>query len=1345
MRRASTGAPFFFPRKKSGRKLGAVGAHARLRFVNASRKRITKPAGVDDFLPKFYLGGSVRWHLPLLYDLVETNKPRLIVTVGFDEGEAHFTFCQAALEGKLKCRCVAIRRGEAGEKEDDVWQKGKAYGEFYAEIGRFLTGSPIDLAENFAQQDVDLLLIDDCDSGSTIEQELAAWKSNLAPDALVLVHGIALERTDSPAAAWSRFVLRRPHLEFCEGTGLGIAAMANSTARKRYFAQLNQSSAIYSVAAAKIDAQVRAARSARENTALEMRQIWLESVLADRWKAQEIMDHQAREVKELKGKLEPLQRDRAKAQEIMDTQAGQLRQQAATVTEMYAQVRDLRTQIKEQKKILKAAKEACRKKGRCFQVRTEPKVERSLAEKSAREWRRFLRRLGFLPPAETKTKPPKTTPALIADPEARYAAWIREHEPNALGLEAQRSRWQELVVQPKISLLVPVHDTSAQFLGAMLTSVAAQTYGNWELCIAEAASTDGEMLQVLKSWETREPRFRIERLGQNLGISDNTNVALRMAQGDFIACIDHDDLLAPFALYELARAVNEFPHADIFYADEDRWSPEEKRHSPFFKPEWSPALLQSFMYLGHLTAYRRDLVERIGGFRRQFDLSQDYDFALRATEVARDIRHIPSVLYHWREHRQSGSMGGKPDARKTNLAALEDAMQRRNLPAEIIEYPMANRARLKIATWPPVSIVIPTDSLEHAQICLANIPKATNYPDFEIVLVANSALIARLNQGGENSRMRFIAYDKPFNFSDKCNLGADAASGERLIFFNDDVEPLQADWIQNLIEPLENAEVGAVAPKMLYVTGKIQHAGLVTGVRGLIGTAFHQRAADSTEHFNLAQALRDVSALSAACLAMRRADFVRLGGFDATNTPIAHSDLDLCFKVREAGLRCVYTPFASLQHAGHASQAAEKKKRTLRPRDKASIYLLKRWAGYTTRDPYFPENMRDWLFLDSPTPIQMSGGNDPKCGNATRDVLFVSHDLSSSGAPILLFHLVKWCKEHGIFPVVIAPEGGALRERFREEAIVTIVDPLVATGHESFRRFLRDFDCVVANTIRAWPAVRAAHEEAVPVMWWLHETLVGDHFLRKDQNLRASIPLADFIFTPAERTSAVYRPFTNRPIRRLRSGIPDIAMATERRSMNVDRLRFVLLGSLEPRKGQDIFVEALQQLPPDLQSRAEFKIVGRVMASEFAAKVSAAAQGMKGLSIDSEVSHAEALEVLRQSDVLVCASRDEAMPMTMIEAMSLGKAIISTDVGGIAEVIVDGENGLLVQAENVRELAGAIAGLIERPKLVLELGKRARATYESNFTMDRFGAQFLDLLATTLSQSKAGPQAATDP
>ena len=380
-------------------------------------------------------------------------------------------------------------------------------------------------------------------------------------------------------------------------------------------------------------------------------------LVEDRAKAQLVIES----LKEQAQHVENLRRDRAKAQLIMDSQSEQLKHWTAEANTALAKVETLRSQLKEAKAILKAAKLACRKKGRCFQIETGPKVRRSLGERFARELRRLPRNLGIAREEAGPGAPEKLPAALVTDaPLDRYAAWIKEHEPDAEGLKEQQRIANELNDRVKISLLTPVYDTPASFLEEMFASVAGQTWSNWELCIVDGGSTRAETLETLRRWETRDARIRVARLTGNLGIAENTNQALRLATGDFVACLDHDDVLAPFALYELARKSINFPDADILYSDEDRLSETGKRHTPFFKPEWSPELLLNSMYIGHLSAYRRSLANALGGFRKEFDLSQDYDFALRATEQAKSICHIPAVLYHWREHPASGSTGGKP-------------------------------------------------------------------------------------------------------------------------------------------------------------------------------------------------------------------------------------------------------------------------------------------------------------------------------------------------------------------------------------------------------------------------------------------------------------------------------------------------------------------------------------------------------------------------------------------------------------------------------------------------------------------------------------------------------------
>lgn len=1299
------------------------------------------------FQPEFYSGGVSRFHLPLLYDLVTLRQPVRIVTLGFGDGQPHFTFCQALREHAIGGHCLTIRRDLPNEnaQDDEAWQKAIADSAgFYRDVATLIAGNPTEFALEQAAGSIDLLFLDDCDSYEIARDELYAWLPKLAPAGLVLFHGLALKRAQPPRLAWEQIFQNKPTAEFPAGIGLGLAGdtAASSPWLARIFAaaeEREELAAFYCASAARIDAESRAREAERRNITLELQQVWLDTVLTDRWKAQEVMDEQMSEMNERARAFGELHQDRVKAQLILDTQSEQLKQWVGKSEALSTENKKLKTQIAADKKLIAAAKKSCRNRVRCFGVTPEEaKAEkRSIPERIVRELRRLPRNLSRA----------KSTPAPVGKPKAasdapidRYADWIAAHEPDAAGLDEQRhacSTWKD---QPRISLLLPTFNPPAVFLEQLIASLEVQTYANFEICIADGGS-ESATKERLQRWQETESRLRLDFLPRNLGVAENTNRALALANGEFFACIDQDDLLAPFALYALAHAIVRHTETDIFYSDEDRLTTEGQRHAPFFKPEWNPEYLLSSMYLGHLTAYRRELVDRVGAFRKEFDLSQDYDFALRATEKAHAIFHVPQVLYHWREHAGSGSAGGKPQARATNLAALGAAMQRRGLDAEIIEYPAANRARLKILEWPRVSIIVPTDSMDRARACLEQLPQTTVYPNYEIVLVTNGGIVDSVETSApQRPNVRFVRYDQPFNFSAKSNLGAHAATGSRFIFFNDDVESAQPDWIQNLIEPLENPEVGAVAPKLLYATGKIQHAGLVTGVRELVGTACHQWPADSTDYINFAQSMRDVSALSAACLAMRRADFFAVGEFDAVNTPIAHSDLDLCFKVRAAGMRCVYTPFATMTHRGHASIGAVEEEEKTPPRETASIYLLQRWPEYACHDPYFPDNMRDWLYADSPTPIRFWAPKNPE-KNAlvkSRALLFVSHDLSWSGAPLILLEMARWCRERSFFIVVMSPNDGPLREEFVLAGVPVLADPLIQQGHESFGRFAREFDCVVASTIFGAPVVRAAKEAGIPHLWWIHEGRVAGHYLGEDATLRLALREADLVVTPDTVSSQVYQPFTEHPIRVLPYGIPDPARG---RARAVERkpgpINFLLLGTIEQRKGQRVLLEALTKLPADVARETRFQIVGRPHEMVIAAEVRAAAANNPQLTYGESVTHAIALDLIRATDVMVSCSWDETGPLILMEALALGKPILSTTVGAVAECLTNEEGGLFFPPGDATALAAALIRLVREPELLKRLRGRARPSYEQHFAFARFGEEFEALAEESIASSGA--------
>jgi len=369
--------------------------------------------------------------------------------------------------------------------------------------------------------------------------------------------------------------------------------------------------------------------------------------------------------------------------------------------------------------------------------------------------------------------------------------------------------------------------------------------------------------------------------------------------------------------------------------------------------------------------------------------------------------------------------------------------------------------------------------------------------------------------------------------------------------------------------------------------------------------------------------------------------------------------------------------------------------------------------------------------------------------NSRRDVLLVSHDLSLSGAPIMVSHLSKWCLAHGIFVTVMSPVDGPLRETLVEAEIPVIIDPLLAIGYEAFTKFgcevpvkshrsftslARDFDCVVASTIFAAPLIRDLRMEGIPHIWWIHEGLVGDHFLKKYSVLPGILGFAELIITPDKSSRGIYQGFARRPIHVLPYGIPDFAekhVSTD--EPRAGRLRFLLLGTIEHRKGQQTLLEALRHLPPDVLDRSQFVIVGRPQDAKIAAEVRTATGLSAHLRFQETVTHKDALALIREADVMLCASFDETGPLILIEAMALGKAILTTRVGVVGETLVSEKDALFFEPGDAFGLANAIGRLVRDPELVRKLGANGRIAYEQYFRLERFGTEFLAVLDKAIS------------
>lgn len=488
-------------------------------------------------------------------------------------------------------------------------------------------------------------------------------------------------------------------------------------------------------------------------------------------------------------------------------------------------------------------------------------------------------------------------------------------------LNAQRTEIAGWEWQPLISFITPVYQPPAAVLRAMIDSVLSQTYGRWELCLADASLQDPEIRALLVSYAGQDDRIRLRLLDANLGICGNSNAALRMASGDYIAILDHDDMLAPEMLYEVVSRIRANPAVDLVYFDEDKLSADgAQRRDPFFKPDFSPEMLISANYLTH-AVYRRTLVEAVGGFDPAFDGCQDWDLAFKVTENCRVVAHIPRVLYHWRQVSGStaGDFGAKAYVFERQLRCVKDHLVRTGRPAAQTAFPVPGILR---ATWPvsgrKVSIIIPTkDRVDYLRRTVDSAFEVTNYPDFEIVIVDNGSsrkdtlrYFARLR---ENPRVRIVDFNEKFNFSRANNIGAAQAEGDIFLFLNNDVKVIHPDWLEEMVRWVEQPEIGVVGAKLLYPDDTIQHAGVVVGLEGHASHVFWGYRESQSGPFGSVDWYRNFTAITGACMMLRRNVFEAIGGFSERYI-LAFSDIEICKRATDHGYRVAYTPFAKLYH-----------------------------------------------------------------------------------------------------------------------------------------------------------------------------------------------------------------------------------------------------------------------------------------------------------------------------------------------------------------------------------------------------------------------------------------------
>lgn len=555
----------------------------------------------------------------------------------------------------------------------------------------------------------------------------------------------------------------------------------------------------------------------------------------------------------------------------------------------------------------------------------------------------------------------------VTDKPIDYAAWLKLNE--VYDLEKQKELALNFSYQPKISILIPVYNVEVKWLKKCLDSILNQSYGNWELCIADDASTQSAIRETLDSYKAKDERFKIVYRTENGHISEATNSALAVAAGEFIALVDNDDELSPNALYEVVKALNDNADLDLIYSDEDKVDLEGHRFDPHFKADWSPDTLMGNNYISHLGVYRTSIVRSIDGFRKGYEGSQDYDLLLRFVEMISEdrIHHIDKILYHWRTIPGSTAASGEAKSyiNDSGVKTLEDALKRRDIPGQIQpgKIPGFYDITYYVESEDLVSIIIPTrNGYDDLKTCIDSIISKTTYSNYEIIVADNGSddpqMQELFNSYKNKLEDRFIVelIDIPFNYSRINNLAAKKANGKYLLFLNNDTEVISPKWMTTMVSYAQFERIGCVGAKLYYPDNTTQHAGVIVGAGGVAGHALNNYEKSHLGYFGRLTIDVNYLAVTAACMMVKKSDFNAVNGFDES-LQVAFNDIDLCIKVYELGRYNVFAHKAELYHFESKSRGyedtPEKQKRFASEIEK----MQKRWTKYIEHDPFYNDNL----------------------------------------------------------------------------------------------------------------------------------------------------------------------------------------------------------------------------------------------------------------------------------------------------------------------------------------------------------------------------------------------------
>ena len=960
---------------------------------------------------------------------------------------------------------------------------------------------------------------------------------------------------------------------------------------------------------------------------------------------------------------------------------------------------------------------------------------------------------------------PDLPPYLRTPLQKEYTAYL-QHWHTLVEQQKKRMNAGFLRESPLISIITPVYHPDPKLFHETFQSVIAQSHTHWE-CILVLDGPQPEAIEQIIEESLKNvckrhpelvegrtgdvasrlewPRIKIIRLHERSGVSEATNTGVRASSGQYVTLLDHDDLLEPHALDLIASTITHTRYSPEFiYCDHDKIDTLGHRYEPEFKPDWSPETLLASCYVGHMKVIRRDTFLALGGFRKEYDGAQDYDFLLRLAECTENILHIPHILYHWRSSPGSTATcaSAKSDSIEWGRHAVQDALTRRKKRGEVILPPFSRQFNIGVYAlqFDPkkfterVTIVIPTkDRSDLLEPCIRSIREKTAYPHYEILVINNGKPDKRLLKFLEQEGVRHLDIETDeFNFSSLHNQAMQKIETPFVLFLNNDTEVLKNDWLLQMLGTLLLDErIGAVGAKLLFPDGRTQHSGVILGLNDF--TAGHANLSlpgDDSGYRNSNRALRNCAAVTAACLLTRTALFREVGGFDEKHFPIAYNDVDYCLKILAKGYRIAQAPDAVLLHYQGASRGhifhsnAEYASRA---------HLRRMWSPILCRDPYSNPN------------LSLRGGNSHiRSHPHGKRILFVSHNLEYEGASLSLLELAIKLKERNCHVEVACSRSGPLAEMYKTHDIPLHIG--AGSGQHPVLDLARDdFDILFLNTITLAALLHSEDIAAHPIVWCIRESEYDYYAQTLPQFSPQLFSKASRVLFVSNATREIYSDLDRGHFATIYNGI-DIAKIDEyaarsdrealRKELHIDSLDTVItiIGTICPRKGQREFVLTAIDLLKYTPHRLQFLLIGGRTQSPYEEEVqdTIARSGFADRIRIIPKTH-DIHRYYASTDIFVCNSSIESFPRVILEAMAWRLPIVSTDVFGISEQLQHKGEALLIPPQNPSALRAALRRLIEDPKLRTTLGKGARKQVEHSFGIERMIDQYEELFGALSS------------